>query len=50
MEINFPAKLPDNVKPPKINNALTFLLTREGADGKENAFIILRRVLCPWES
>jgi biopolymer transport protein ExbD len=35
MEINFPAKQIDG-KPPKINNALTFILTREGADGKED--------------
>ena len=36
MEINFPAKPPPGVEPPKINNALTFLLTREGSDGKED--------------
>lgn len=35
MEINFPAKDPLN-KPMKINNALTFILTREGKDEKEN--------------
>ena len=35
MEINFPAKDKDN-KPMKINNALTFLLTREGTGEKED--------------
>lgn len=35
MEINYPAKDPNN-KPMKINNALTFILTREGVDEKEN--------------
>jgi biopolymer transport protein ExbD len=34
MEINFPAKEVD--KPMKINNALTFILTREGKDNKED--------------
>jgi biopolymer transport protein ExbD len=29
MEINYPAKLPPDMKPPKINNALTFLLTKD---------------------
>ncbi len=36
MEINFPAKLPPTAKPPRINNAITFLLTREGTEAKEN--------------
>ncbi len=36
MEISYPADLPPGQIPPKINNALTFLLTREGKDGKEN--------------
>jgi len=34
MEINFPADSKD--KPQRINNALTFILTREGAEGKED--------------
>jgi len=29
MEINYPADLPPDVKPPNINNALTFLLTKD---------------------
>ncbi|MFL5764910.1 MAG: ExbD/TolR family protein [Bacteroidia bacterium] len=29
MEINYPAKLPPTMKPPKINNAITFLLTKD---------------------
>ena len=36
MEINFPAKPKDPKDLPKINNALTFILTREGKDEKEN--------------
>lgn len=36
MEINFPAKLPPDAKPQKVNNALTFILTREGAGEKED--------------
>jgi biopolymer transport protein ExbD len=36
MEINFPAKPKDVKDIPKINNALTFIMTREGADEKEN--------------
>ena len=31
MEINMPADLPPEVKPPKINNALTFLLSESDA-------------------
>jgi biopolymer transport protein ExbD len=34
MEINFPAKNTD--KPMKVNNALTFILTKEGKDSKED--------------
>lgn len=36
MEINFPAKKPPEQKDMKVNNALTFLLTREGAGEKED--------------
>ncbi|MCW3103405.1 MAG: Biopolymer transport protein ExbD/TolR [Bacteroidetes bacterium] len=36
MEINFPAKDINN-KPMKVNNALTFIVTREGKDDKEDA-------------
>ena len=36
MEINFPAKLPPNAKEQKVNNALTFILTREGSNGQED--------------
>jgi biopolymer transport protein ExbD len=35
MEINFPVE-GDDIKPTPINNALTFILTREGKDEKEN--------------
>lgn len=36
MEINFPAKPPPGTEPMKVNNALTFILTREGAGEKED--------------
>ncbi len=36
MEINFPAKPPPGQEPMKINNALTFVMTREGKDDKED--------------
>jgi biopolymer transport protein ExbD len=36
MEINFPAKPPPNQPPMKVNNALTFIVTREGKDDKED--------------
>jgi biopolymer transport protein ExbD len=36
MEINFPAKPKDNKDLIKVKNALTFLLTREGKDEKED--------------
>jgi biopolymer transport protein ExbD len=36
MEINFPAKPKDPKDVPKINNALTFILTKEGKDEKED--------------
>lgn len=36
MEINFPAKPKTKEDQIKVKNALTFILTREGADGKEN--------------
>lgn len=36
MEINFPAKPPPGQEPMKVNNALTFVMTREGKDGKED--------------
>jgi biopolymer transport protein ExbD len=37
MEINFPAKQPPDAPPMKINHALTFILTREGPEEKEDA-------------
>ena len=37
MEINFPAKPKTEDERQKINNALTFIMTREGAGEKENA-------------
>src|ERR1017187_135575 len=37
MEINFPAKPKTKEEQIKINNALTFIMTREGKDEKENA-------------
>ena len=36
MEINFPAKPPPGQEPMKVNNALTFILTKEGANAKED--------------
>src|SRR4051812_36063852 len=36
MEINFPAKPPPNQPPMKVNNALTFIVTREGKDETED--------------
>jgi biopolymer transport protein ExbD len=36
MEINFPAKPKDPDQNIKVNNALTFILTREGKEGKED--------------
>ncbi|HET6227103.1 MAG TPA: biopolymer transporter ExbD [Bacteroidia bacterium] len=36
MEINFPAKKPENQKDQLVNNALTFILTKEGAGEKED--------------
>ncbi len=36
MEINFPAKTPPGTEPMKVNNALTFVLTREGEGEKED--------------